>query len=176
MYTLAPLSAEYFPSLLAVWEASVRASHSFLSEQDIVDLRPQVLEAFGMVRLYAAWQGTEPVAFIGLGAEQEPEPVQNAAPALNKIEMLFVHPAHFRQGLGRRLVGHAATLHPVRLVDVNEQNPRALAFYQHLGFRVVGRSALDGQGRPFPLVHLALRQACKGLPGLWQSADAHASL
>ena len=41
-------------------------------------------------------------------------------------------------------------------VDVNEQNPDAIGFYENLGFSVVGRSPLDGQGNPFPLFHLEL--------------------
>ena len=40
------------------------------------------------------------------------------------------------------------------VVDVNEQNPQALQFYLAEGFQVVGRSELDGGGRPFPLLHL----------------------
>ena len=47
----------------------------------------------------------------------------------------------------------------IRHVDVNEQNPQALGFYRHLGFEQVGRSPLDGQGRPFPLLHLRLADA-----------------
>ncbi len=39
-------------------------------------------------------------------------------------------------------------------VDVNEQNTQALDFYLRRGFHVVGRSPLDGQGRPYPLLHL----------------------
>lgn len=31
---------------------------------------------------------------------------------------------------------------------------QALAFYKQQGFRVVGRSALDGQGNPYPLLHM----------------------
>ncbi|RKF18003.1 GNAT family N-acetyltransferase [Alginatibacterium sediminis] len=41
-------------------------------------------------------------------------------------------------------------------VDVNEQNPEAISFYIHLGFKVVNRSPLDGQGNPFPLLHMEL--------------------
>ena len=41
-----------------------------------------------------------------------------------------------------------------RAVDVNEQNPQALAFYKRQGFRIVGRSAQDGQGMPYPLLHM----------------------
>ena len=39
-------------------------------------------------------------------------------------------------------------------VDVNEQNQEALGFYKHLGYDIIGRSPLDGQGRPFPVLHL----------------------
>jgi putative acetyltransferase len=43
-------------------------------------------------------------------------------------------------------------------LDVNEQNPQALGFYQHQGFVITGRSPLDGQGNPFPLLHLRYGQ------------------
>ena len=51
---------------------------------------------------------------------------------------------------------------PLR-VDVNEQNPEALGFYLANGFEVTGRSPLDGQGRPFPLLHLAERAAASNV-------------
>jgi hypothetical protein len=41
-------------------------------------------------------------------------------------------------------------------LDVNEQNPQAVGFYLHQGFRITGRSPLDGLGKPYPLLHLAL--------------------
>jgi putative acetyltransferase len=45
-------------------------------------------------------------------------------------------------------------------VDVNEQNPQAVGFYLHEGFQQVGRSPLDGLGKPYPLLHLSLPTAC----------------
>jgi putative acetyltransferase len=39
-------------------------------------------------------------------------------------------------------------------LDVNEQNEQAVGFYRRLGFEVVGRSAEDGLGQPFPLLHM----------------------
>ncbi|MGG2473877.1 acetyltransferase, partial [Rhizobium sp. BR5] len=34
-------------------------------------------------------------------------------------------------------------------------------FYRRLGFEPTGRSDLDGQGRPYPLVHLRFRATKK---------------
>ena len=79
-----------------------------------------------------------------------------------QIEMLFVEPEYFGLGIGKMLLEHArqralaesATL----TLDVNEQNPAALAFYEHMGFVVTGRSPVDGQGRPYPLLHMEWRR------------------
>ena len=43
-----------------------------------------------------------------------------------------------------------------RTLDVNEQNPQAVGFYEHEGFVVAGRSPVDDAGRPFPLLHMRL--------------------
>lgn len=64
-------------------------------------------------------------------------------------------PAYHRRGVGRRLVAHAQALRGGALhVDVNEQNADARSFYEALGFCASGRSPLDDEGRPFPIVHL----------------------
>lgn len=72
------------------------------------------------------------------------------------IEMLFIAPEARGSGVGRLLVAHAIQRQGARRVDVDEQNAQALGFYQHLGFEVTGRSPLDGQGKPYPLLHMAL--------------------
>ena len=41
-------------------------------------------------------------------------------------------------------------------MDVNEQNSAARGFYEACGFAVEGRSELDDQGRPYPLLHMRL--------------------
>jgi putative acetyltransferase len=74
----------------------------------------------------------------------------------NKIEMLFVEPAAMGKGIGKSLVAYAIQTLNVRYVDVNEQNPQALGFYEHMGFQVFERSALDEQGNPFPILHMKL--------------------
>ena len=39
---------------------------------------------------------------------------------------------------------------------VNEQNPQAVGFYEHLGFKVVERSATDDQCNPYPILRMKL--------------------
>ena len=72
------------------------------------------------------------------------------------IEMLFISPEARGKGIGAMLARHAIQTQDATKVDVNEQNSQALGFYLHLGFSVTARSALDGQGKPYPLLHMAL--------------------
>lgn len=39
---------------------------------------------------------------------------------------------------------------------VNEQNPNAKEFYEHLGFKVYKRTELDEQGNPYPILYMRL--------------------
>jgi putative acetyltransferase len=131
-------------TLRALWERSVRATHEFLTEDDIAGLRPRVAEALGddALELWVlADQDDVPVGFMGLVGDD--------------IAALFLEPARRGRGGGRRLVAHAQALRGGALtVDVNEQNPAARGFYEALGFVVAGRSPLDPDGRPFPMLHM----------------------
>lgn len=130
--------------LLNIWERSVRATHRFLPEPEIRRIAEYVPAALREVPvLAAAVNGAdEPVAFMGIAG--------------NKLEMLFVAPEERGKGVGRLLLRHAVEARGVREVDVNEQNPQARGFYERLGFRVCGRSETDGQGCPYPILHMRL--------------------
>ena len=131
-------------TLTHLWERSVRASHHFLTEGDIANLKPYVKEALQAVgTLLVAHSGQEYAAFCG---------IQDG-----KIEMLFAAPEHFGKGIGRQLVGIAVTEHGVTLVDVNEQNPKAAGFYRHMGFEEYRRDETDDQGNPFPILRMRLK-------------------
>lgn len=87
------------------------------------------------------------------------ETVGFAGTAAGSLEMLFVDAAHRGRGIGGALLTHVLRNEAVTRVDVNEQNAQAAGFYARWGFEVVGRSALDGEGRPYPLLHMALARA-----------------
>jgi len=133
------------PRLFDIWEASVQATHDFLDPDDFLVLVPIVertLREFTPLHCVRDQAG-QACAFIGVSE--------------GTIEMLFVDPQHRGQGAGRALVEFAiATLGATR-VDVNEQNGQALGFYQRMGFAVEGRSEQDPFGKPYPILHLALR-------------------
>src|SRR5690349_24558327 len=132
------------PSLVDLWERSVRASHGFVTEEDIACYRPVVVDilAGDVLEVWVLTGTTDvPIGFLGLSEQA--------------IEALFLDPAHRRRGWGRRLVAHAQRLREGALsVDVNEENYAARRFYEALGFEVVGRSPLDETGRAHPVLHL----------------------
>jgi putative acetyltransferase len=72
------------------------------------------------------------------------------------LEALFISPDRQGQGIGKLLTQPAMRAHEVLTVDVNDQNAQALGFYERLGFEITGRSSIDGQGRPYPLLHMQL--------------------
>ncbi|WP_420554027.1 acetyltransferase [Neptuniibacter marinus] len=130
--------------LLKIWEGSVRATHDFLAEEDLQELKPLILEQyFDTVDLRCAKNSKgEILGFCGVHGEN--------------IEMLFISPDARGKGLGALLATYAIKSQGASKVDVNEQNEQALGFYQHIGFSVTGRSPIDGQGKPYPLLHMAL--------------------
>lgn len=131
-------------TLLDIWLRSVRATHTFLSEDDIQFFLPLVREALGSDQL-EVWVlcSDEDAAMGWLGMSG------------SRIEALFLAPEYRGMGGGRLLVQHAERLGRGELtLDVNEQNPAARRFYEACGFVVEGRSEVDSTGRPFPLLHM----------------------
>ena len=128
-------------ALTAVWEHSVRATHHFLSEPEILRIRAYVPQAVGGVaQLVAAEnQAGEPVGFMG---------VENG-----RLEMLFLAPEARGCGRGGRLLRCGIEQYGVREVTVNEQNPQAVDFYAHFGFRTFRRTERDWVGGPYPLLN-----------------------
>ena len=133
-----------YAEIVEVWEASVRATHDFLSEDDIQFLKPLILnEYLSAVELRCIKNDAGNIlGFLGV--------------AEGKIEMLFVQADRRGEGIGKLLLNYAVNDMGATKVEVNEQNPLAVGFYEHLGFKVTGRSPVDGTGKPFPLLHMQL--------------------
>ncbi len=143
-FKIIPARKQDYADIVDVWEASVRATHDFLTEEDISRLRPLVLNKYldavdvSCVKNCAG----EIVGFIGILDD--------------RIEMLFIDPVYRGKSLGKFLTLYAIEEAGAIKVDANEQNAQAIGFYEHLGFEIIGRSPLDGQGKPFPLLHLKM--------------------
>ena len=140
------IGAAEYPALIAIWRSAVDATHDFLAEadQDEIEARLQS-DYFPAVVLSVAELGGRPVGFAGVLDES--------------LEMLFVDATRRGGGVGTALLAHAIREHGITRVDVNEQNTPAAGFYAHRGFEVVGRSRTDDAGRPYPLLHMRLREA-----------------
>lgn len=137
--------AALIAALVAVWEQSVRATHTFLSAQEIEALKPCVPEALAAVEtLVVACAEDKPVGFMGV---QE-----------GRLEMLFLAPEWRGCGLGRALLEEGIRRYGVETLTVNAQNPQAVGFYTHMGFRTYRRTALDEAGRQYPLLYMRREQ------------------
>ena len=113
-------SQSVLDGLLEIWEGSVRATHLFLSDEEILKIKEYVPQA------------------------------------LIAVDKLFIAPEEMGKGIGRILLQHGIGNHGVNRLTVNEQNPQAGGFYEHMGFHVYKRSELDGQGDPYPLLYMCL--------------------
>lgn len=122
----------------------VRATHLFLSDGEVRSIREYVPQALlGVAHLLVAKdEAGAPAAFMG---------VEDGA-----LEMLFIDPEERGKGLGRRLLRLGIESYGVRRLAVNEQNPRAAGFYEHMGFEAYARSETDEQGNPYPILYMRL--------------------
>lgn len=130
------------PALAAVWRRSVQATHHFLSDHDFREI--DILVSQHYLPQADLWVVADaagaPLAFMGMSGTH--------------VDSLFVDPAVRGKGIGKLLLAHVGQMPAALTVDVNEQNEQAVAFYRKQGFVQTGRSATDGDGRPYPLLHL----------------------
>ena len=72
------------------------------------------------------------------------------------LEMLFIAHEERGKGLGKDLLKYGIEKYSVNDLAVNEQNPLAKGFYEHMGFEVYKRTECDEQGNPYPLLYMRL--------------------
>lgn len=131
--------------LVTLWEASVRATHHFLSDAEIKQIKEYVPQALrGVAHLVIAEREPGvPIAFMGADH--------------GRLEMLFLSPSERGKGLGRQLLHLGIRDYGVTELTVNEQNPQAVGFYEHLGFETYKRTEHDEEGNPYPLLYMRLK-------------------
>ncbi len=138
-------TASLTEQLLKLWESSVKATHLFLSEDEIENIKKYVPQALKEVPdlIIIENENQIPVGFMGI-AEQH-------------LEMLFISNEERGKGLGKQLLQYGIENHSVNDLAVNEQNPLAKGFYEHMGFEVYKRTEHDEQGNPYPLLYMRLK-------------------
>lgn len=144
MLTIIKANIAHYPQIVELWESSVRATHHFLTEEAIQSIKGDIARLYlPVLNVYVA-SDENGILHGVLGTDE------------HKLEMLFISANSRGQGCGKRLLNFGIQQLKINELDVNEQNPQAVGFYQHMGFVVIGRSELDGQGEPYPLLHMKL--------------------
>lgn len=137
--------------LLIVWKNSVKETHLFLSKDEIENIEPYVFQALNNIKhlIIETDDNGDSIAFMGIED--------------NKLEMLFIAPDFREKGLGKKLLLYGIENYQVNELDVNEQNPQAKGFYEYMGFKIYKRDELDGQGNPYPILHMRLKDFNKNI-------------
>lgn len=130
--------------LLDIWERSVRATHHFLAESDIVRIQAYVPKAIQTVEHLAAAEDSDGKTLALIGARE------------GRLEMLFVGSSCRGRGIGSTLLDYALSHWDGSELTMNEQNPQAIAFCEHKDFAAYMRTDTDEEGKPFPLIYIRL--------------------
>ena len=124
--------------LLDVWESS--NSFIFIVDEinNIKQYVPQAIKDVSIL-VIAENKNGNPVGFMGVDDK--------------RLEMLFVLDKYRGQGIGKQLLQYGIENYSINELTVNEQNPRAKGFYEHM-VEVYKRTELDEQGNPYPLLYM----------------------
>ena len=128
--------------LLEVWESSVKATHLFLSDKEINNIKQYIPQALKEIPHLVIVEDEKnyPIGFMGISAQM--------------IEMLFVSDKERGNGIGKQLLNYGFQTYSANELAVNEQNPLEKGFYEHRGFQVYKRTDIDEQGNPYPLLYM----------------------
>lgn len=142
IYEIQNRTPQMLAELLNVWEGSVRATHLFLSDAEVKSIKEYVPQALENVEHLIIAEAEKPAAFMG---------TQHG-----RLEMLFIAPEERGKGIGKQLLQYGVQNYGIAEVTVNEQNPQAVGFYEHMDFKTYKLTDLDEEGNPYPLLYMKL--------------------
>lgn len=142
MIEIKTLTTDLIERLLLIWESSVRATHNFLSDEEINNIKKYVPEALNNIEHLIILEDTskQPLGFMGISN--------------HTLEMIFIADKNRGKGLGKQLLTYGIEHYAVQELTVNEQNPLARGFYEHMGFQTYKRSEFDEQGNNYPILYM----------------------
>ena len=140
LYEVKDRSQPLLNVLLESWEQSVRATHLFLLDAEVNGIKAYVPQALKSVEHLIVAETEQPIGFMG---------VQNG-----RLEMLFLAPEKRGKGFGKQMLQYGIETYGITELTVNEQNPQAVGFYEHMGFETYKRTELDEEGDPYPLLYM----------------------
>ena len=72
--------------------------------------------------------------------------------------MLFIKDSERGKGIGKKLLQYGIEKYNINELTVNEQNPNAQGFYEHMGFKTYKRTELEEQGNAYPILYMTLKR------------------
>jgi putative acetyltransferase len=125
------------PAIMLLWLKSTLAAHPFIEESYWYESAAMVREEFL----------PKAVTWVSCDAAGE---IEGFISVLNKqfIGALFIKETLYGQGVAQRLMQQAKESFPLLLLEVYQQNHRAVAFYRKEGFLVVNETVHPGTSLP----------------------------
>lgn len=132
-----------YPKIMEIWVSAVKATHDFLAEEDFNYFKEAIPRDYlPNLEVFLITENDDAKGF--------------ASVAEGNLEMLFIHNDSRGKGYGKKLYEFMKEKTGLTKVDVNEQNPQAIGFYEKMGFKKTGRSEKDGSGKDYPIIHMSL--------------------
>jgi putative acetyltransferase len=111
-----------YPKIMEIWESAVKATHDFLAEEDFNYFKEAIPRDYlPNLEVFLITENDDAKGF--------------ASVAEGNLEMLFIHNDNRGKGYGKKLYEFMKEKTGLTKVDVNEQNPQAIGFYEKMGFK-----------------------------------------
>ena len=117
----------------AIWLAASLEAHAFIPASFWREHAPVMRDYYlPSAEVIMAYDAGLPAGFCALRGDE--------------LAALFVHPEHWRKGIGKGLMERAKAAHNRLELGVYEKNRNALAFYRAGGFELLERGVCDHSG------------------------------